>query len=68
MDKYLLGSVVFVVGLVLVIGEVNVESEMIFNGVRYCCINSCVVNVDFVGVWKVMDCCGGCVRIVFQII
>ncbi len=66
MDKNSIGGVVLAAGLAVASGEARAESDTIFNGVRYRCTNSCVVNVDTSGHWRVTDCCGGRVKTIYQ--
>jgi len=47
-------------------GDAKAASETVFNGVRYRCTNTCVVNVDTSGNWAVTDCCGGRVNTVIN--
>ena len=65
MDKQYIGGVVLAAGLAMATGEARAESDTVFNGVKYRCTNTCVVNVDASGTWRVADCCGGRVKTVF---
>lgn len=66
MDKHSIGRLVIAAGLALAASEAKAESETVFNGVKYRCTNTCVVNVDTSGGWRVTDCCGGRVKTVFS--
>lgn len=65
MDTRSIGGVVLAASLALAANEAKAESETVFNGVTYRCTNTCVVNVDTSGGWKVTDCCGGRVKTMF---
>lgn len=59
MDIRIIGGAVIAAGLAMVTPEANAANEVVFNGIKYRCTNTCVVNVNSSGAWKVSDCCGG---------
>lgn len=50
---------VIAAGLAVATPEASAANEVVFNGIKYRCTNTCVVNVSPSGTWKVTDCCGG---------